>query len=777
MQVADRGLSTSQAQPLLFHRFRILKAELLLAQNQPEESLNVLNSPAPVAIPTTPELTAGYLYVRGYALSQIRGENDAKASLEDAREIAEKAGLSALLSTVLVRLGTIELVRGDRQKADEYYHSALTAAIAVRDSYLQARAWEALGYLDLKSARYDECAAASANALTTYKALGAEIRIAVVSVNLGWCDYRLGKLDDARSLFETAQRIFTKHEQWGPLSISLNASGGLAARRWDLPAARSFYEQVIKVATKTKEAQTEADGRCNLTTTLILMGKIDEAETAHKQAQDMLTDRVERETRLRVKLNSGRIAEARGRVDEAQAAYRSVANSGINQPSFLIDADLLLAKLLVAEGRPRDAEKQFARALAKVNDARAELSEDESKLAFSASLIAPFQEFVDFLCKQGRGRDALEIADSSRALLLSERFSAPKSFSGAAAFQKLAQRTKSVLLFYWIAPGQSRLWVITPSTIDLKELPREDEIDKLVDSYSRFIIESRGDPLLDKNSGGELYDKLIGPAAPYVPPETRVIIIPDGRLFDVNFESLLSPGSPRHYWIQDVTVSVAPSLNVLLSAQADSKPEPPRLLLIGDALTKDEKNFPRLANAGKELEDILAKFPSAPSMVRTGADATPESYAACHPEDYSLIHFAAHATTNSEHPLESAVVLSPKGTENMLYAREIQKHPINADLVTISACRSAGAKTFAGEGLVGFAWAFLGAGARNVIAGLWEADDRTTPQLMEAMYRELSRGERPAQALRTAKLELLRSKGLGHKPFYWAPFEIFTVAP
>jgi len=49
--------------------------------------------------------------------------------------------------------------------------------------------------------------------------------------------------------------------------------------------------------------------------------------------------------------------------------------------------------------------------------------------------------------------------------------------------------------------------------------------------------------------------------------------------------------------------------------------------------------------------------------------------------------------------------------------------PLQAELVTISACRSAGARTYSGEGLVGLAWAFLNAGAHNVVAGLWNVED------------------------------------------------------
>ena len=105
----------------------------------------------------------------------------------------------------------------------------------------------------------------------------------------------------------------------------------------------------------------------------------------------------------------------------------------------------------------------------------------------------------------------------------------------------------------------------------------------------------------------------------------------------------------------------------------------------------------------------------------------------------------------TDDPLDSAIILSPHGDTYKLYARDIARLPIHANLVTLSACRSAGSRTYAGEGLVGFAWAFLEAGAQNVVAGLWEVDDASTAKLMEAMYAQLRRGATPQQALRTAK--------------------------
>jgi CHAT domain-containing protein len=99
---------------------------------------------------------------------------------------------------------------------------------------------------------------------------------------------------------------------------------------------------------------------------------------------------------------------------------------------------------------------------------------------------------------------------------------------------------------------------------------------------------------------------------------------------------------------------------------------------------------------------------------------------------------------------------------------------LRADLVTISTCYGAGTRAYSGEGLVGLSWAFLRAGAHNVIGALWEVSDASTPQLMDQLYDELGKGKSPGEALRAAKLSLLHSNSAFRKPFYWAPFQLYT---
>jgi CHAT domain-containing protein len=61
-----------------------------------------------------------------------------------------------------------------------------------------------------------------------------------------------------------------------------------------------------------------------------------------------------------------------------------------------------------------------------------------------------------------------------------------------------------------------------------------------------------------------------------------------------------------------------------------------------------------------------------------------------------------------------------------------------------------------------------------VIGALWEVSDSSTPQLMDQLYTELGKGRPPDAALRAAKLAMLHSDSVFRKPFYWAPFQLYT---
>jgi CHAT domain-containing protein len=89
------------------------------------------------------------------------------------------------------------------------------------------------------------------------------------------------------------------------------------------------------------------------------------------------------------------------------------------------------------------------------------------------------------------------------------------------------------------------------------------------------------------------------------------------------------------------------------------------------------------------------------------------------------------------------------------------------ELVVLSACDTGRGDVKLGQGVYGMRRAFVVAGAKTVVMGLWKVNDETTRQLMEAYYRNLLAGQGRAAALREA-MQVLR-KARSH-PHYWAPF-------
>jgi len=104
------------------------------------------------------------------------------------------------------------------------------------------------------------------------------------------------------------------------------------------------------------------------------------------------------------------------------------------------------------------------------------------------------------------------------------------------------------------------------------------------------------------------------------------------------------------------------------------------------------------------------------------------------PKQFAFVHFTAHAVANVESPLDSAVILSGPDGATKLYARDVADEPLHAELVTYRHVAVPGT-CYSGEGLVGFAWAFLRAGAERVVAGLWTWDGSLHASLMTAYMR------------------------------------------
>jgi len=178
----------------------------------------------------------------------------------------------------------------------------------------------------------------------------------------------------------------------------------------------------------------------------------------------------------------------------------------------------------------------------------------------------------------------------------------------------------------------------------------------------------------------------------------ELIILPDAHLRALSFDALIVPSKPAHYWIEDVTISYSPSLQLTASLPSWKDTHDGRALVFCD-VPAEGREFPRLKYAKKEVGEVAQNFGTR-AVVRTGNDATPSSYTAS-ASNFAFIHFAAHATDNAEKPLESAVILGRDATGFSLSGAQIVKVPIVAELVTVSSCNSKNLKPSRSAKLMG----------------------------------------------------------------------------
>ncbi|MBU0864770.1 MAG: CHAT domain-containing protein, partial [Alphaproteobacteria bacterium] len=155
--------------------------------------------------------------------------------------------------------------------------------------------------------------------------------------------------------------------------------------------------------------------------------------------------------------------------------------------------------------------------------------------------------------------------------------------------------------------------------------------------------------------------------------------------------------------------------------------------------------------------------------------------------DYRIIHFATHGLVTAPRPAcpaRPALVTSfgDGDSDGLLTFQEIFDLKINADLVILSACDTAGAASVAatreaglsggGNALDGLVRSFIGAGGRSVIASHWPAPDDfdATKRLIGGLF-SANQGTSVADAMWGTQMRLMDDKQTSH-PYYWAGFAI-----
>ncbi len=778
LEEADRALQRFSSEKTVWHwRFRVLKADILHWQDMDRQALTLLQAEPPRSLATSDAAVQRKL-VQGVASAFTQHLPDAERFLGEA-EVLAAAYHPELLGEVSLRRGTVCFWGSDTLGAETAYRKALGIAREQKEPFLEGSALGGLGAVATKKGHYDEAIDWNRAALQLLRSVGAGASLGNTLGNMGWSYAELGDFENALTFYKQAEEASSKSGMFADQAYWLSSIAYVHQGLHDDGSAETILKQALQLARAHDNKETLAQCLTQLSLIALRTGRNDVAAAYNQEASDLKGQGLGPRLVIDTWFLRGLIASSKRDYAEAEKSLQEVIRDPQAAKLQQCKGQAELAKVYAAEGLNAKAEKEFRRSLETIESVRTSMPE-ELRLSFLFNTIAFFRDYVEFLISQHRIEDALQVAELSRARTLAEGLGAAHK---AISFplpdfypQKIAQRSNAILLFYWLAAKNSYLWVIAPQKTTLLTLPPDSEIDPLIKSYRKAVLGMRDAQDAGSLDGKQLYTMLVEPAKKLIPKGSRVILLPAERLYGLNFETLIVPAPQPHFWIEDVTLTTASSLTLLGSSAMRPATKEKSLLLVGNT-EQPNPDFPALAQAPAEMNNIEHYFPDPNRKVLEGKQATPTAYLSSNPERFAYLHFVTHGTASRTRPLESAVILSPEGDSYKLYARDIVHHRLNANLVTISACNGSGTRAYSGEGLVGLSWAFLRAGAHNVIGALWEVSDMSTPQLMDSLYRELSQGKDPATALRNAKLFLLHSadpNSVFKKPFYWAPFQLYA---
>jgi CHAT domain-containing protein len=771
----------SGSDPVWEMKFRLLDAEILLRQSHTKEALALLTTDGE-SFPTEGDLAIKRNLLLGLAHSRLGRPQESVQELREARRLAESAH-STLIADVLRAEALVQRDSGHWDEAMEKFRGSLAAARQSGDPLLQASDLVDIGYDTLQSRHYDQAVVALQEAANFATSVQARRQRQIALGNLGWAFENLGDFDNALANFQAAEQQAKDIGLTGNRVLWLQDAGLAEYKLGNFDAAGKYDEEALRSALTlpvTDEVDQIVNIQSNLALLLLGQGQSDRARTYSDAALAAARESKDVNVVAYATFLRGLLAARRAEPDAQRLltqAWQMTTDLEIR-----MDAENAVANLYRDQGGPRQAELWYRRSIKTFEQNRSRVQILGLRLSTFAYGDAIYRDYAEFLIAARRPTEALQLLDHSRARTLEEGLGFG-TVEGAVQEsvgdpQAVARKLNAPILFYSLGPEKSHLWVITPHATRLFLLPKQMEIQSLVEEYLRDIQKS-SDPLQTASaSASSLYEALVKPAVGMIPNASKIFILPDGVLHRLNFETLLEPTADGFkYWIEDVTVTVTSSIRILSRlSDTSSKAATRDLLLIGDPV-QAIREFEPLPNASAEMQRIQQHFPPDGPIVLGQSRAVPAAYAMSGPDQFRYIHFVAHGTASRSSPLDSAVILSPTPNDPedfKLYARDIVHHPLNARLVTISACYGSGLRTYAGEGLVGLAWAFLRAGAHNVIGALWQADDAATPLLMDRLYGELSAGATPDAALRTAKLSLIHSSSVYRKPLYWAAFQLYA---
>jgi len=748
----------------------------------------------------------------------------------------------------LSSLGLVYYKLGEYKKALNCYYKSLSIFQELGDDVGEAIVLTNLGVLYYNLGQHAQALRYYHRSLKKQERRGYVFGKIIDLVNIG-CAYALDpmRIDSAINYVKLSIPLAKKHGFKLYEGIAYLNLGSLFTRKERYSEALDALRKGLKIFEDYGAKYFEASAHLNVGFALVQLGNLKGGEKHYLKALSTFSDLNYPLQLIETLEHLGWIRELSGKREEALQYYKSAIEI-LEETRGTIGIEELKSSFVEFK---IDVYEEAIRLLYELHSEYPEKGYD--RLAFLYSESSKSRSFLDYLLESSRKtkgerdtsrREYEKLArkiSSIQFKLLSESISREKRkkweeelrecketlrrlkvgkngrtlkwvISYPLTLQKIVENLideKTVLLEFFLGHERAFLWVISSGGLKFLDLGDTRDIETKLAFFRNFIRdrENNEDAL---HLSHHLFEDLIAPVFNEINDAENLIIVPDGQLFYLPFEALVTrftrepqgsrtiPLDTIPFLIRIVPVTYAPSASILINLaryHKEREPAPFDLIAFGDPVTGSECKthrkreglkvqmeaealyppyFERLMYSGIEAYSISRIFPGGKTRLLLREEAKEEEVKKPEISQYKILHFAAHGILNEVEPSGSGILLTQdeEPTEDgFLGLREVLELNLNSELVVLSACRTGLGRYVRGEGILGLSRAFMYAGAPSVVVSLWEVDDRSTSLLMQEFYKNLQKGESKSRALRDAKLSLLLSKDPEFKhPYYWASF-------
>ena len=749
----------------------------------------------------------------------------ALALFEQVHEGARSDGYSRAEAFALQGIGNVYRALGEPDQAATPFEQSAAMFRQSKDLRGEAISTTSLGLAQQMQGDFKKAEANLERALQLAKDGKLRQQVSAASAALGRLAALAGDYKGARPLLEDALAAARASENRRNVADALKGLGDVSFRSGQVDEARTYFRNALLEATAIQSPREQASSGMGLARTEMAAGDIENAgihaRAALRAPASGRTGFSRPEVRASYLSTAG--DDYRTGVEILMALDGRKPHSGFAEEAFTISE----------RGRARSLLDTLSAARIKVDpDAGASLRDAET--GARASLDERAEYLIRLLArKHTDAQVAAAEAELARAEYVykqaqqkvwraSPRYAelARASPAGIADVQK-AMSDGAALLEYSLGEAASVVWIVTKSSAYAERLAPRKEIEQLARAAGNALTEPGRSPAGETIAGrrerlqraaaefsrtsAELSRRIL-PASLSSVKATRIWVVPDGALQYVPFAALPRGGAPI---VDSVEISTLPSASALLylgsrvrapiekvavfadpvfsvddprvrgsvSAAAAESPGVGSSPVSPRAADFDLDSLHRLRFSRQEAEEIAAVSGSARVRVATDFAANRENALSAASSKVSILHFATHALLDEKRPELSGIVLSlvdPDGRplNGFLRLVDIYQWKINAQLVVLSACRTALGPRLENEGQIGLVRGFFYAGASDVLATLWSVDDRATAIFMAKFYQALLRDKlTPSAALRRAQNEI-RKDARWSDPFYWSAFSL-----